>query len=163
MGKALATDHLQIATPRGEAAAARTFYRRLPGLAVLPKPEALAARGASGSNAALIECTSAWMMTSALLGRHTRHSLLAISRRSPKNFRPRAIELLLVRRRFKEAEGPSRRILFGNRVGLTRQAGYAHAVNLKSDIEDWRAASLPPRRPIFVLSHSWYQIPIPLQ
>lgn len=163
MGKALATDHLQIATPRGEEAAARTFYGRLPGLAEFPKRDALAARGVSGSNAALIKCTSAWMMTSALLRRHTRHSLWAISGRSPKNVRPRAIELLLVRRRSKEAEGPSRRVLFGNRVELTRQAGYAQAVNVKSYIEDWRAASLPPRRAIFVLSHFWYQIPIPLR
>jgi extradiol dioxygenase family protein len=45
MGKVLAIDHLQLAMPRGEETAARTFYGELLGLAEIPKPEALAARG----------------------------------------------------------------------------------------------------------------------
>ena len=45
MAKALALDHLQLAMPRGEEAAARVFYGRVLGLAEIPKPEPLAARG----------------------------------------------------------------------------------------------------------------------
>jgi catechol 2,3-dioxygenase-like lactoylglutathione lyase family enzyme len=45
MGKALALDHLQVAMPRGEEAAARDFYGRVLGLAEIPKPEPLVARG----------------------------------------------------------------------------------------------------------------------
>ena len=45
MAKALALDHLQIAMPRGEEAAARAFYGRVLGLAEIPKPEPLATRG----------------------------------------------------------------------------------------------------------------------
>lgn len=45
MTKALAFDHIQVAMPRGEEAAARAFYGRLLGLAEIPKPEPLAARG----------------------------------------------------------------------------------------------------------------------
>lgn len=45
MAKALALDHLQVAMPRGEEAAARAFYGRVLGLAEIPKPEPLAARG----------------------------------------------------------------------------------------------------------------------
>jgi catechol 2,3-dioxygenase-like lactoylglutathione lyase family enzyme len=45
MGKALTFDHIQVAMPRGEEAAARDFYGRLLGLAEIPKPPALAARG----------------------------------------------------------------------------------------------------------------------
>jgi predicted enzyme related to lactoylglutathione lyase len=45
MAKALALDHLQVAMPRGEEAAARAFYGRVLGLAEIPKPEPLVARG----------------------------------------------------------------------------------------------------------------------
>lgn len=45
MAKALALDHLQLAMPRGEEAAARAFYGRVLGLAEIPKPEPLATRG----------------------------------------------------------------------------------------------------------------------
>lgn len=45
MAKVLALDHLQVAMPRGEEAAARAFYGRVLGLTELPKPEPLAARG----------------------------------------------------------------------------------------------------------------------
>jgi predicted enzyme related to lactoylglutathione lyase len=45
MAKALALDHLQVAMPRGEEAAARAFYGHLLGLAEIPKPQLLAARG----------------------------------------------------------------------------------------------------------------------
>lgn len=45
MAKALGLDHLQVAMPRGEEAAARSFYGDLLGLPELPKPEQLAARG----------------------------------------------------------------------------------------------------------------------
>jgi catechol 2,3-dioxygenase-like lactoylglutathione lyase family enzyme len=38
-------DHVQLAAPRGCESAARAFYGGLLGLAELPKPEALAARG----------------------------------------------------------------------------------------------------------------------
>jgi catechol 2,3-dioxygenase-like lactoylglutathione lyase family enzyme len=45
MAKALALDHFQLAMPRGEEPAARAFYGRVLGLAEIPKPEPLAARG----------------------------------------------------------------------------------------------------------------------
>ena len=45
MAKALALDHLQVAMPRGEEAAARNFYGVILGLAEIPKPPPLAARG----------------------------------------------------------------------------------------------------------------------
>lgn len=45
MGKALALDHIQVAMPRGEEAAARAFYGHVLGLTEIPKPEPLAARG----------------------------------------------------------------------------------------------------------------------
>jgi len=45
MGKALAFDHIQVAMPRGEEAAARAFYGRVLGLTEISKPEALAVRG----------------------------------------------------------------------------------------------------------------------
>jgi catechol 2,3-dioxygenase-like lactoylglutathione lyase family enzyme len=45
MGKALAFDHIQVAMPCGEEAAARAFYGHILGLTEIPKPEALAARG----------------------------------------------------------------------------------------------------------------------
>ena len=45
MGKALSLDHLQVAMPRGEEAAARDFYGRVLGLIEIPKPEPLAGRG----------------------------------------------------------------------------------------------------------------------
>ncbi len=45
MGKALAFDHIQLAMPRGEEAAARAFYGRVLGLVEIPKPVPLAARG----------------------------------------------------------------------------------------------------------------------
>jgi len=45
MGKALALDHIQVAMPRGEEAAARAFYGHVLGLAEISKPEPLAARG----------------------------------------------------------------------------------------------------------------------
>lgn len=38
MAKALGLDHLQIAMPRGEEAAARAFYGGVLGLLELPKP-----------------------------------------------------------------------------------------------------------------------------
>jgi catechol 2,3-dioxygenase-like lactoylglutathione lyase family enzyme len=40
-----ALDHLQLAMPRGEEAAARAFYGQLLGLPELPKPAPLAPRG----------------------------------------------------------------------------------------------------------------------
>jgi catechol 2,3-dioxygenase-like lactoylglutathione lyase family enzyme len=40
-----ALDHVQLAMPRGEEAAARAFYGQLLGLSELPKPPALASRG----------------------------------------------------------------------------------------------------------------------
>jgi len=45
MAKALALDHLQVAMPRGEEAAARAFYGNVLGLTEIPKPEPLAERG----------------------------------------------------------------------------------------------------------------------
>jgi catechol 2,3-dioxygenase-like lactoylglutathione lyase family enzyme len=45
MAKALALDHLQVAMPRGEEAAARNFYGVILGLAEIPKPPPLTARG----------------------------------------------------------------------------------------------------------------------
>ena len=45
MGKAVALDHLQVAMPRAKEAAARAFYGHVLGLAEIPKPEQLAARG----------------------------------------------------------------------------------------------------------------------
>ncbi len=45
MAKALGLDHLQVAMPRGEEAAARAFYGGVLGLLEIPKPQALAARG----------------------------------------------------------------------------------------------------------------------
>jgi predicted enzyme related to lactoylglutathione lyase len=45
MGKAVALDHIQVAMPGGEEAAARAFYGHALGLAEIPKPEPLAARG----------------------------------------------------------------------------------------------------------------------
>jgi catechol 2,3-dioxygenase-like lactoylglutathione lyase family enzyme len=45
MAKALALDHFQLAMPRGAEPAARAFYGRVLGLAEIPKPEPLAARG----------------------------------------------------------------------------------------------------------------------
>ena len=45
MAKALALDHLQVAMPRGEEAAARAFYGRALGLTEIPKPESLVVRG----------------------------------------------------------------------------------------------------------------------
>jgi catechol 2,3-dioxygenase-like lactoylglutathione lyase family enzyme len=45
MGKALAFDHIQVAMPRGEEAAARAFYGHMLGLPEISKPEPLAARG----------------------------------------------------------------------------------------------------------------------
>ncbi len=45
MAKALSLDHLQVAMPRGEEAAARAFYGRVLGLTEIPKPDRLAARG----------------------------------------------------------------------------------------------------------------------
>ncbi len=41
----LSIDHVQLAMPRGEEAAARAFYQGLLGLGEVPKPENLAARG----------------------------------------------------------------------------------------------------------------------
>jgi catechol 2,3-dioxygenase-like lactoylglutathione lyase family enzyme len=41
----VAIDHVQLAMPRGEEAAARTFYSSVLGLAEVPKPPALAGRG----------------------------------------------------------------------------------------------------------------------
>lgn len=41
----IAFDHVQLAMPAGEEAAARRFYRDVLGLPELPKPAALAARG----------------------------------------------------------------------------------------------------------------------
>jgi catechol 2,3-dioxygenase-like lactoylglutathione lyase family enzyme len=38
-------DHVQLAMPRGEEAAARRFYGEILGLKEIPKPEALAGRG----------------------------------------------------------------------------------------------------------------------
>ena len=45
MARALALDHLQVAIPRGEEAAARNFYGVILGLPEIPKPPPLAARG----------------------------------------------------------------------------------------------------------------------
>lgn len=45
MAKALALDHLQVAMPRGEEAAARNFYGVILGLAEIAKPPPLAGRG----------------------------------------------------------------------------------------------------------------------
>jgi len=45
MARAIALDHLQMAMPRGEEAAARDFYGRLLGLPEITKPQALATRG----------------------------------------------------------------------------------------------------------------------
>jgi catechol 2,3-dioxygenase-like lactoylglutathione lyase family enzyme len=45
MAKALALDHIQVAMPRGEEAAARNFYGAILGLAEIPKPPPLATRG----------------------------------------------------------------------------------------------------------------------
>lgn len=45
MRKALTLDHVQVAMPRGQEAAARDFYGRVLGLVEIPKPEPLASRG----------------------------------------------------------------------------------------------------------------------
>jgi catechol 2,3-dioxygenase-like lactoylglutathione lyase family enzyme len=45
MAKALALDHVQVAMPRGEEAAARSFYGVILGLPEIAKPPPLAARG----------------------------------------------------------------------------------------------------------------------
>ena len=45
MAHILGFDHVQVAMPRGEEDRARSFYGDLLGLAEIPKPEPLAARG----------------------------------------------------------------------------------------------------------------------
>jgi catechol 2,3-dioxygenase-like lactoylglutathione lyase family enzyme len=45
MAAVIGLDHLQVAMPRGREAEARAFYAGLLGLAELPKPSHLAARG----------------------------------------------------------------------------------------------------------------------